>query len=484
MSTLPRATALLLGATCAVALVPRAGLAAEGDRLLPPVAIEPDAIALAPPGMARPEQPNGNVETRAGTRERRGLLAGGGLAVPLAETLATHLVMSEWSQRVGAAPWADVSADSIGRNLRSPWVLDDDDFWINQFGHPYQGTWSFTAARSAGLGFWVSAPFTLGASALWEIAGETTPPSLNDQVTTSVSGIVFGEILYRLAGALRAEGGTWREALATVLAPMAALNGQLLGASQTVPAPPSRWQLALGGAAFTAPGASGGREPLPYGGFSFTYGVPGSADLELERPFDHFVVDAAWTASADPAATVRARGVVAGATFDADLARGVYGAFLSFDFDTPPGHRISTAAIGFGGSASADLGGGFAVEGDAIASAILLGAAGTVDRGPDGLGRNYRFGPGEQALLAVRMLAGSRASAGMSLRQYLLLGADGGRGAELLVQGSASAAVRILGAHGVGLEVSRYVGRASVGGQTVRRADSAVRAYLTLLGGA
>jgi hypothetical protein len=32
-----------------------------------------------------------------------------------------------------------VSGETIRRNLREPWVVDDDPFEINQVGHPYQG---------------------------------------------------------------------------------------------------------------------------------------------------------------------------------------------------------------------------------------------------------------------------------------------------------------------------------------------------------
>ncbi len=486
--------AFLLGALAAIG-EPRAAVAAEGDGgdpavapaasaaatvALAPVKDKASSVALAPLVPTLPERPTG--ERGIGTPGRPGLLRPGGLALPIAETLATQLVIMEWNRRVGEASWANVSFDSVGRNLRSGWELDHDQFWVNQFGHPYQGTWSFTAARSTGLGFWTSTPFTIGASALWEYAGETTLPSVNDQVTTSVSGIVFGEILYRFAGALRAEGGVWREIAASVLAPMGAINHQLLGTSQQIAAPPSRWRLALGGA--EVPSASGALQPVPYGGLSFTYGLPGSPGLEIDRPFDHFAIDVGWTAAADPAATVLARGLVAGTTFDGGLARGVYGAFLSFDFDTPPGHRISTSAIGFGGSGRAELGGGFALEGDAVASAVLLGAGGTVGRGPDGLGRDYRFGPGQQALLAMRILAGSRASAGLSVRQYLLFAADGDTGTEQLLHGTAGAELRLVGATGIGVEVSRYLRRAELSGATVRQADSIFRVYLLVLGGA
>src|SRR5689334_12806581 len=33
----------------------------------------------------------------------------------------------------------DVTPASIRRNLRGPWVIDNDGFQVNQFLHPYQG---------------------------------------------------------------------------------------------------------------------------------------------------------------------------------------------------------------------------------------------------------------------------------------------------------------------------------------------------------
>jgi uncharacterized protein DUF3943 len=483
MRTPARKTVLLLAALAA-GIGPRAGAAAEGGEgartATSATSAAKGALAFVPPASAPPETP---ARRAIAAPPRDGLLAPGRVPLPLAETLATTLVMIEWNRRVGAAPWANVSLDSIGHNLRSGWELDHDDFWVNQFAHPYQGTFSFTAARSSGFGFWSSVPFTFGASALWEIAGETTLPSVNDQITTTVAGVVFGEIVYRFAGALRADGGPWSGAIATVLAPMAALNGEILGTSQALPAPPSRWQLSLGGAEFSSPAPGARAGPLGYGALSFTYGVPGREALELNRPFDHFVLEAAWTAARDPIATVRARGTLVAATFASARAQGLYGAFLSFDFDTPPVQRISTAALGFGASARADLRGGVALEGDAIASAVLLAAGGTVPASADGPDRNYRFGPGEQSLLALRLLAGDRATLGLSLRQYLFLGVDAQAGTELLLQGTASFTVRVAGATGVGIEVNRYVRRAGVDGVTLRQSEDGVRLYLAILGG-
>ena len=87
-------------------------------------------------------------------------------------------------------PSFEVSSASIRRNLRGPWVVDDDPFQINQFGHPYQGAMYHGIARSNGLGYWPSVAYTFAGSALWEIAGEATPPSRNDQIASGIAGLV------------------------------------------------------------------------------------------------------------------------------------------------------------------------------------------------------------------------------------------------------------------------------------------------------
>jgi hypothetical protein len=79
-------------------------------------------------------------------------------------------------------PSTDYDSDweSIWKNLRTMPVYDKDPFNVNQIGHPYQGSLYYGFARSAGLNFWESAGYTLFGSFLWETAGETTPPSIND----------------------------------------------------------------------------------------------------------------------------------------------------------------------------------------------------------------------------------------------------------------------------------------------------------------
>src|SRR4030095_10140509 len=82
---------------------------------------------------------------------------------------------------------------SIKDNLTNGLVIDDDPFSVNQIGHPYQGGIYYGFARSAGLSYWESAAYTIAGSLLWEAVGETTPPSLNDTITTGIGGSFVGE---------------------------------------------------------------------------------------------------------------------------------------------------------------------------------------------------------------------------------------------------------------------------------------------------
>ncbi|BDG02018.1 DUF3943 domain-containing protein [Anaeromyxobacter oryzae] len=406
------------------------------------------------------------------------------LAVAISEAAAVQVSMMAWNRWVGAAPWAKISGDSIRNNLRSAWVLDGDTFWVNQFGHAYQGTWTYGAARSAGLGFWTSAAFPVVQSAIWELTGETTPPSVNDQITTSVSGVVLGEALWRFAEALRADGGTVNEVLAGVLSPMSAINAHVLGRTDRPP-PSARWVLELGGIAGDAPRANWptSNPPRAYAGIDFTWGLPGDPDLTLDEPFDHFVLEASYGAAADPVATIRARGLLVGERLEPQQdVRGLWGLFLSYDFDTTGPYRISTAAVGVGTSGRAELAPHLALEATGIASAVLMGAAGHVPSLPEG--RDYRFGPGEQLLLDVRLRADPRVSGGVTFRQYLLVGDGPGNGTELVLEATAGILFRIAGPHAIGAEATRYHHRGQDGaGPMATDGGTALRVYYAIASG-
>ena len=98
--------------------------------------------------------------------------------------------------RTLAATEHDSNLSSIKRNLRSKWGVDSDSFTINQLGHPYQGSMYHGFARALGFNYPEGLTYTFLGSAFWEIAGETTPPSKNDQISTGIGGSFLGEALF------------------------------------------------------------------------------------------------------------------------------------------------------------------------------------------------------------------------------------------------------------------------------------------------
>jgi hypothetical protein len=402
-----------------------------------------------------------------------------GAAIAAAETAAVHMTMMGFNW-VAGAPWANVTGRSIWSNVTGEWWLDDDQYWINQLGHPYQGMFPYTAARSAGLGFWWSSLYPVVASTVWEFAGETERPSYNDEVTTIVAGIVLGEVMHRVYDALRARGGGVSRAAAIVLNPMSELNSHILAPRERIPAPPSRVLFMVGALTGDANGAgwvTRGSAPRPYAGLDLVYGIPGDPGLTLRGPFSHFVLQAGWGATSEPDATLRARGLVVGTHGElTPRARGLWGMFLSFDFDTPQVYRASTSALGVGASGRLELGPELALDGSAIASAVLMGAAGDIEPEPPKV-RDYRMGPGQQALLELEML-GRRARAGITLRQVFLYGLGEGAGTELRVDAGARAVLQIAGPHGVGVEAVHLMRRSQDrGGDPLEEADTTVRLY-------
>src|SRR5438876_10143979 len=122
---------------------------------------------------------------------------------------------------------------SIRHNLHHNWVVDNDPFSTNQFGHPYQGSLYNGFALSAGLNFRESLGYTFAGSAFWEIAGETTPPSRNDQIASGIAGSFLGEALFRMASLLLERGGdapdVWREIGAAAISPATGFNRLAFG---------------------------------------------------------------------------------------------------------------------------------------------------------------------------------------------------------------------------------------------------------------
>jgi len=345
--------------------------------------------------------------------------------------------------------------NSIWHNLTdAKWVIDSDPFSTNQFLHPYQGSIYYGFARSAGLNFWESFLYAEAGSFLWEIGGETGPPSINDQITTPIAGSFLGEPLFRMASLLLETGdgskpGFWRELGAAVISPPTGFNRLVFG-DRFDPIFPShdpavfmRFQLGYSlSTSLTGPAVSEDFQPhQAIGDFSIAYGLPGKPGYHYTRPFDYFHFEFT-AASANIFENIMVRGLLIGTDYESgDTYRGVWGLFGSYDYISPQTFRVSSSALSLGTTAQWWLSQAVALQGTALGG-VGYGAAGTIHGSGE---RDYHYGLTPQGLLALRLILGNRASFDMTLLEYYVSGtfSTEDRGSETIFRGDAAATLRV-----------------------------------------
>lgn len=377
----------------------------------------------------------------------------------------------------------EVTPRSIRRNLRGPWVVDEDPFEINQFLHPYQGAMYHGIARSNGLGYWPSAAYTFAGSALWEIAGETTPPSRNDQIASGIAGSFLGEPLFRISRLLldRADDrpGIWRTIGSVLASPPAGLNHLVVGAPagslspDAVPFSDIRVQF---GASATVADRSRSIASLalnrPSLELSMDYGYPGNVGYRHRRPFDYFRIET--SVSPDGMEQLSTRGLIAGADYGAGGLGGIWGVYGSYDYFAPQHLQFSSTALSLGTTLQASLRESLVVQGSG-----LVGGGYAVE------GRDFHYGFAPQALAHLRVIAGRRAALDLTARDYFISGAGGSGTSErdVMFVGDTSLAIRIYRRHAIGLKYQRARRSSDLPGQSVRTQSLATAGvFYTFLG--
>lgn len=116
-----------------------------------------------------------------------------------AEAAGINVLVHSFDRWIMNEEFAQTTLSSIGRNFRKGLVWDNDQFSTNLFAHPYHGNLYYNSARSNGLSFWESAPYSLGGSLMWEFFGEREPPAINDLMATTFGGICIGEMTHRVS---------------------------------------------------------------------------------------------------------------------------------------------------------------------------------------------------------------------------------------------------------------------------------------------
>jgi hypothetical protein len=151
------------------------------------------------------------------------------------EWFLAQAIPASFNRFITKDPYSYISFQNFIDHQRiSAWDWDDNQFTTNQIDHPYHGQLYFNAFRSNGYNFYESSLATLAGSYIWETAGETQHPSINDLVNTAFGGVILGEMTHRvsrniLARSRDGHNKTGNEVVAFLINPVNGLNRLLDG---------------------------------------------------------------------------------------------------------------------------------------------------------------------------------------------------------------------------------------------------------------
>jgi len=407
--------------------------------------------------------------------------AGRSYVLPAGEILLYEFLLNRFDRNfVEPTSAYETSWDTIKHNLTDgKWVIDNDQFKVNQFLHPYGGSVYYGLARSSGLNFWESFLYSAAGSFLWEIAGETTNPSINDMIATPIGGTFLGEPFFRMASLLLEDSdgkpGFWRELGAAVISPPTGFNRLVFGDKFDAVFPshkPATFMRLMAGGSFTSSSrnvSSQVEEAGAVADFTFSYGLPGQHGYSYARPFDYF--DFHVTAvTANVLESVNTRGLLWGKTYAGESTRGIWGLYGTYDYISPQVFRVSSTALSLGTTWQNWLSSTVALQGTTLAGAGY-GAAGNME---EAIGeRDYHYGLTPQGLLSLRFIFGDRAMIDLTAREFYVSDvlSPERHAWENILRGESSLTVRIYDRHGVAVRYQHAHRNASYSGIDYRNQD-------------
>jgi len=419
--------------------------------------------------------------------------------VPAYEIPAFEFLLNRFDHYTSDPSTYPSPISNLEDNLHRKWVVDNDKYSTNQFLHPYQGSIYQGLARSAGLDFWEASAYTFMGSLLWEEAGESTDPSINDQIASGIGGNFLGEPLFRLASLLletdtAGRPSLWRELGAALISPPLGFNRLVYGKRfdpvfrSYNPAVFTRVDLnAILNSHFSSNVSLSSNPAVPAttqtyksgtasASFTAGYGLPGKPDYSYDRPFDYFNFELTVD-DVNGVESVFTRGLLVGQDYDmGPKYRGVWGLYGLYDYVAPTIFRVSSTAGAVGTTAQSFLTDSLVLQGTALAgvgyaAGGVIHGAGVTAPGPMGEGqRNYHYGVAPEATLATRLIWRDRAALDTTARLYYIsrFGATESTGSETINRIDVALTVRVFNLHGITI---RYA-ESGRDGRYAQRADS------------
>ena len=198
---------------------------------------------------ADPElEPTDEVEQPLRRHHRFSLMAAENLAVLVPPTIyylsTTSIQRQDFEMGWDWASWKKklTSFDAF--------ILDTNDWIANSVRHPIAGALSYQTGRANGYGLVASTAIDLVTAVAWEYVVEYREKiSVNDLVVNTVSGLVFGEPLFKLGRLANQPGASWgRRNLGLIVSPVDRVQAAMGHGSWLAPFQPwTRLEASLGG---------------------------------------------------------------------------------------------------------------------------------------------------------------------------------------------------------------------------------------------
>jgi Domain of unknown function (DUF3943) len=325
-----------------------------------------------------------------------------------AEVAGINLAVWSVDHYIAKAEWANISIESVQNNLKKGFVFDDSEFLMNQFLHPYHGNMYFNSARCNGMNFWQSVPFAFAGSLTWELFMEIESPSNNDLFTTTLGGIMLGEVTYRVSSLILDDSAmgaerTWREIGAGLVDPIRGLNRLFQGRTKEVYKTNQQEkqavlsEISLGGNTVGEGLDLNNGKQSPLLKVQFVYGTP--FQKEKRKPFDYFNLHLGINLKGiDTITSFYGEALLFGKNInfqgnpDGMVQDNLFGMFQHFDYIANDVYKVSASAIGGGMVSRFSAFEGMNLYTSGHLSAVLLGGSNSAYA--DEAHRDYNLGPG------------------------------------------------------------------------------------------
>jgi len=328
---------------------------------------------------------------------------------PAVQILGENFAIAGFNYFIRKVDYAAIDLHSIQSNFENGFVWDDNNFNVNQIGHPYQGGLYYCAARNHGFGYRGSLLYAFGGSLQWELFMETEPPALNDLVTTTLGGAMMGEMTGRLAEKLHQQthGGSviqiFRGAGVVMINPPYGLHTIVAGKPSRLGNPLQQYPLSLrvatgkkiGGKITGSTGEDGAGKtpvksvPLASTNLTMEYG----SRFECKKAFDYFALEMGLSLLKEPVANVVASGQLWSRVWDLEgQTTHLLALMQNFDFYNSSIYRLGASGFGLEWLSKRRWSNGCELSGKLQLSSIVLGGASTEYY--VNIERDYNFGPG------------------------------------------------------------------------------------------